>query len=146
MRGEEPALSLGIMQSPFAGATTGVSRSATPWPGLLTWMGWNSVLSWLQRAARGQVKRDSLTQEPDGLGISAAGEVPQCVKEARAGSSSSCESCLLPRKTKQRALEADLQASPQRPSQHCFLHHPTNGRGVIREGEVPGAQLSPATE
>ena len=49
----------------------------TPWPGLLTWMGWGSVPSWLQRAARGWPKRAPLPPEPDCPAASAAAELPR---------------------------------------------------------------------
>jgi len=49
----------------------------TPWPGLLTCMGWGSIPSWLQRAARGRPKRAPLAPEPDGPGTSAAAEFPR---------------------------------------------------------------------
>lgn len=48
----------------------------TPWPGLLTCMGWGSMPSWLQRSTRGRPKRRPVRAEPDGPGASAAAEVP----------------------------------------------------------------------
>ena len=58
----------------------GASGLGTPWPGLLTWMGWGSVPSWLQRAARGRPKRAPLPPDPDSPGASAAAEVPRRAK------------------------------------------------------------------
>ena len=47
----------------------------TPWPGLLTWMGWCSVPSWLQRAASSWPRRAPLLPETDCPGASATSEL-----------------------------------------------------------------------
>lgn len=46
-----------------------------PQPGWLTWMGWGSMPSWLQRSARGRPKRAPAPAEPNGPGASTAAKV-----------------------------------------------------------------------
>ena len=123
----------------------GGSGMGIPWPGLLTWMGWGSVPSWLQRAARGRPKRAPLPPEPDGPGASAAAEVPRRAK----GQGSPLLLLRVPPAAKEKRAKTPAGEAPGECSRTLSALCPgrrEQGRGVVWERGAPGAQLSPAAE
>lgn len=124
----------------------GARGMGTPWPGMLTWMGWGRVPSWLQRAARGRPKRAPLLPEPDDLGTSAAAEVPRRTK-----GQGKCSFHLprIPPAAKERTAKRCRGEAPGERSRTLSALSPRcrkQGRDVVWEGGALGAQLSPAAE
>lgn len=125
---------------PLPGAAVLKRSQRTPWPGLLIWMGWGSVLSWLQKATKGQPK-----QTPGCLGISAATEVPHRT-EGQCSPLFPLQVSPAAKETRAKPLNKSHQASPPGSSQRCPPATEHKGEMLLGNQGPLEAQLSPAVE